>query len=135
MFMPQRVMKTFYDSLEEGKILGLKCPKCGFVAYPPVPTCDECGSIDMEWVEIKQEAIVDGFEWVLPHQAPPLVKHLYPYVIATGRLEEGTPISMILFGIDEENKEKMRSRLPFKAKAELVQYENVKGVAWRAVEE
>ena len=135
MFMPQRVQKKFYDGLEEGKVYGLKCPNCGEVAFPPVPTCSGCGSIDMEWIEIQQEAVVDNFETLTPHMVPAFTRPFYPYVIAHGRLVEGTPISMILLGITDENKEEMRSKLPLKAKVELIQYEHCKGVAWRVVEE
>ena len=29
------IIKTFYDALEEGTILGRKCQRCGHVEFPP----------------------------------------------------------------------------------------------------
>ena len=50
----EKVVQTFYDSLEEGKILGRKCPVCGNVEFPPVYACNACGNYETEWVEIVQ---------------------------------------------------------------------------------
>ena len=46
-------MKKYYDALEEDKFLGIKCETCGYVSFPPFPTCNVCGSIDTDWVEIE----------------------------------------------------------------------------------
>ena len=32
----EKIVRTFYENLEEGKILARKCPVCGAVEYPPV---------------------------------------------------------------------------------------------------
>ena len=32
----EKVVNKSYDGLEEGKILGRKCPQCGHVEFPPV---------------------------------------------------------------------------------------------------
>lgn len=39
----EKVVQTFYEGLEEGKLLGRKCPKCGNVEFPPVYACNACG--------------------------------------------------------------------------------------------
>ena len=38
----EKVVERFYEGLEEGKILGRKCPECGNVEFPPVYACNEC---------------------------------------------------------------------------------------------
>ena len=40
----EKVVQTFYEGLEEGKILGRKCPLCGNVEFPPVYACNQCGN-------------------------------------------------------------------------------------------
>lgn len=50
--IPERVVKTYYDALEEGKVLGRKCPKCGHIEFPPYLACNECGNLDTEWVDL-----------------------------------------------------------------------------------
>lgn len=37
----EKVVQTFYEGLEEGKLLGRKCPKCGNVEFPP-RICLQC---------------------------------------------------------------------------------------------
>ena len=39
----EKVVQKFYDNLEEGKITGKKCTKCGAVEFPPVYACNSCG--------------------------------------------------------------------------------------------
>ena len=39
----EKVVETFYKNLEEGKITGKKCTKCGAVEFPPVYACNSCG--------------------------------------------------------------------------------------------
>lgn len=52
----EKVVEKFYLGLEEGKILGRKCPECGNVEFPPVYACNACGSYETEWYEISGKA-------------------------------------------------------------------------------
>ena len=42
----------FIDHLEEGKVMGTKCKKCGQIFFPPRADCYSCFSSDMEWFEV-----------------------------------------------------------------------------------
>ena len=46
------IVKTFYEALEEGTILGRKCERCGHIEFPPFLCCNECGCLDTEWVDL-----------------------------------------------------------------------------------
>lgn len=46
------IVKTYYDALEEGTILGRKCNRCGHIEFPPYLCCNECGGLDTEWVDL-----------------------------------------------------------------------------------
>lgn len=46
------IVKTFYDALEEGTILGRKCERCGHIEFPPFLCCNECGCLDTEWIDM-----------------------------------------------------------------------------------
>ena len=48
----ERIVKTYYDALEEGKVLGRRCPACGHIEFPPYLACNECGNLDTEWVDL-----------------------------------------------------------------------------------
>ena len=46
------IVKTYYDALEEGTILGRKCLRCGHFEFPPFLCCNACGCLDTEWVDL-----------------------------------------------------------------------------------
>lgn len=46
------IVKTYYDALEEGTILGRKCLRCGHIEFPPFLCCNTCGCLDTEWVDL-----------------------------------------------------------------------------------
>ncbi|MEY2375412.1 zinc ribbon domain-containing protein [Lentilactobacillus buchneri] len=48
MYLLRPILKTYYDSLEDGKVLGMKCQDCGKVVWPPLPTCQDCGSYNLD---------------------------------------------------------------------------------------
>ena len=48
----ERIVQGYYDALEEGRILGRKCTRCGHIEFPPYLACNECGCLDTEWTEL-----------------------------------------------------------------------------------
>ena len=46
------IVKTYYDALEEGDILGRKCTRCGHIEFPPYLCCNSCGCLDTKWVNL-----------------------------------------------------------------------------------
>ncbi|VEN74374.1 DNA-binding protein [Candidatus Desulfarcum epimagneticum] len=46
-------INDFIDYLEDGKLMGSGCEKCGQVFFPPRADCHECLSSDMKWFEVK----------------------------------------------------------------------------------
>jgi uncharacterized OB-fold protein len=42
----------FVGHLEEGRIMGTKCKRCGLTFFPPRADCYQCLSSDMEWFEV-----------------------------------------------------------------------------------
>lgn len=54
-FWVGQYMDKFYDALENKKIIGNKCPKCGKVYVPPRKICGQCKEtikFDKNWVEL-----------------------------------------------------------------------------------
>lgn len=49
----------FLLGLKERKIIGRKCVKCGRVYVPPRMYCDDCFRPTDEWVEVRDEGIVE----------------------------------------------------------------------------
>jgi uncharacterized OB-fold protein len=51
-FMALSKTNDFIEHLQQGKIMGTKCKKCGIQFFPPRADCYQCLSSDMEWFEV-----------------------------------------------------------------------------------
>ena len=91
----ERVVKKWYDSLEEGKILATKCARCGAYEFPPLYSCNTCGAHDMEWEEISGDATLESFVLNGPMDADYGDRYSLGYV----RIKEGTILTAIVFEI------------------------------------
>lgn len=126
------IVKTYYDALEDGKIMAKKCRHCGKITYPPMPVCQECSKTDLEWVELEKEAellhvgpIADFFVWEKMRQYAP---------VGWGeiRISGGSDMSAVVVGISDY--EEVNKRLPLKVKAEIIQDNDFKTVVYRIME-
>ncbi len=130
----ERVVKKWYDALEEDKMLGLKCNRCGAYEFPPVYCCNSCSSIDMEWAEISGNGKL--LDFVLPSQllSKPEFEPLMPYCLGSIELEEGSRFSALVLGVSKDNKKEMDDKLPSPVKAEILQRDGFKTVVFRVKE-
>jgi len=63
-FWVGRYMDKFYDGLEQKKIVGNKCTKCGMVYVPPRQFCGKCNEIlplDQNWVDLPDTGILGNY--------------------------------------------------------------------------
>ena len=129
MFKPQPVTKRFYDGLEEGKFVALKCADCGHVHFPPLPTCGECGSFNMEWTEISGRVTVTDCIDLNPGLAGADFKPYAPYHIGEATLEEGGEINTIVLGLDVKDYADVRKALPKKGHLITIEHDGFKTYA------
>lgn len=121
MYDGKPILKKFYDGLSEGKFYATKCPKCGDVEFPPLPTCNTCGCLDMEWIELTGEGTVTdlgltgdrfrNYQGAFPEFG-------FGYVTMDGGSQTRSFPGAIL-GVTNENYEEMRTKLPLRVKAEV----------------
>ena len=125
----EKVVETFYENLEKGKITGKKCTKCGAVEFPPVYACNSCGCWDMEWVDISGNAKLHSI--VMP--APLSNKPEYGEV----ELEEGSRLNAVVRGINKKKRKEIleAGKLPVPVKAAIYQRDGFKTVVFDLVEE
>ena len=115
-YTPKPIVKLFYDALDEGKFLGMRCPKCGAVEFPPYPACNTCGNIDNELVELSGDAVVDElYEVPAMYTTGEFAKYA-PLYCGEVTLAEGPSTNMLIFGITKENYEELRASVPFAVK-------------------
>ena len=85
----EKVTQTFYENLEQGKIMGRKCPKCGAVEFPPVYACNACGSTETEWYEMSGKATLQTLIMPTVMSFKPALKDLEPYAYGAVKTEGG----------------------------------------------
>ena len=60
-FMPGRASSRFLRGVEQGRLLGQRCPQCGKVYVPPRGACAACGVPTEEEVEVADRGTVTTF--------------------------------------------------------------------------
>ncbi len=127
----ERIVKRFYDELENGKIMGRKCTQCGAVEFPPVLACNECSCPDMEWIEMKgtgevQQLIKNSMMTMTPEN-----EFLAPYCFGNMLLEEGVLVNGIITGV--EDVDELKPQLPLPVKMKIIQRDGYKAIAYEIV--
>jgi uncharacterized OB-fold protein len=90
-------VEQFYRHINQGKLLGGKCKKCGKVHLPPRPLCDNCYSTDFEWTEIPTKGKL--LTYTVIHIAPTQFQSMAPYAMGIVQLEHGLTISGMIRGV------------------------------------
>lgn len=106
---------SYEQFLNEEKLMGTRCKKCGALFLPPCPICIKCYGDEMEWVEMKGKGKLAAFTCVLV--GPPfMVKEGYdrkhPYVSGVVELEEGVKIAARIEEVDGNKPETIKIRMP-----------------------
>jgi len=112
---------SFNQFLNEEKLMGSRCKKCGTLFSPPRPICIKCYSNEMEWVELKGKGKLATFTCI--HVGPPwMTKEFgtdrdHPYCSGVvGLLEEGVKIDARIEGVDPSKPETIKIGMPLKVK-------------------
>lgn len=116
----EKVVETFYLALEEGKILGRKCPECGNVEFPPVYACNACGSYETEWYEISGKAKLHSIVLPAALSSKPEYKKMKKYAYGEVELEEGTRLNAVVRGISKKNRAELTAKLPLDIHATII---------------
>jgi uncharacterized OB-fold protein len=109
---------SYEEFLNERKIMGSRCKKCGMLALPPRSICVSCFGNQMEWVEFKGTGKLAAFTSIVV--APPyMVKEGFdrnnPYVVGVVELDEGVKAVARIVGVDAKKPEQIKVGTPLKA--------------------
>jgi len=90
--------KFFLELMNNKKILGTKCSKCGKIWMPPRTNCSDC-YVSAEWIEVKQTGIIE-VSTIVWFTTSAFIKNI-PY--ATGYIKLDGADTALLQGIFSEN--------------------------------
>ena len=99
--LPITRTSKFWEGLKEEKVYSTKCKKCKKLHFPPVADCGECGSSNLEWIELDGEGEVVTFTQVFVK--PPSFSESPVYIVAIAKLKEGIKVLAWLKGVQREN--------------------------------
>ena len=116
----EKVVQTFYEKLEEGRIMGRRCPKCGNVEFPPVYACNNCGNYETEWYEISGKARMHSIVLPAALSSKPEYKKIGKYAYGEVELEEGTRLNAVVRGISKKNRDELSAKLPLDVHAVII---------------
>ncbi len=129
------IVKTFYDALEEGTILGRKCLRCGHIEFPPFLCCNACGGLDTEWVDLTNVRGV--VKQALPTKGafgdPDFRNQHGDYFAVEVEIPGADPFNTSLLHVDYDKYaefDKAISEKPVAVKPLIIQDEDVKVVVW-----
>ena len=127
----EKIVKTYYDALEEGKILGRRCLSCGHIEFPPYLACNQCGALDTEWVEMSGKGMCTQ---IIPPSAmffePPYHENVGDYFIIEVIPEGAHPLGSTLIHVEPARADELRAKLPLPVKAVIIQEDGYKNVVW-----
>ena len=92
--------KKYSDALTKNRLLGLKCNDCSAYTCPPKMTCQECGSPDLEIIELSGKGEIRTFTQTFV--APQGRECEAPYTVVLVELEEGPWIAGNLIDISPD---------------------------------
>ena len=111
----ERIVKKFYEGLDEGVIYARKCKECGAIEFPPHIACNACGYHETEWTTLSGKGKLKSFVFTGPMNArAELESRGLRYVCGEVELEEGPAINSICLGINKRKQEKSTGSFRFR---------------------
>jgi uncharacterized OB-fold protein len=109
---------AYNQFLNEGKLMGCRCLKCGERYVPPRPLCVKCSSPDLKWMEINGRGRLVAFTCIAI--APPFMMaqgydRKHPYISGVVELDDGGRVDARIEGVDPLKPESIRIGAPMKA--------------------
>lgn len=106
---------SFDQYLNEEKLMGSKCKKCGKLYTPPRSICINCYESDMEWIEMKGNGKLAAFTCI--SIGPQFMidegyNRKNPYCVGVVELEEGTRVDARIEGVNPGKPETIKVGLP-----------------------
>ena len=131
--MPDSLVKSYYDNLAEGKLIGLKCKKCGGIAFPPTASCPDCAGFDSEPVELSGRGDALFISHSMAPPPNPRFNDLAPYAYGHVKLEEGVFVEGIVTGVDIDpaNLQRIFESGPTPVVADILEVEGLPVLAFK----
>ena len=106
---------SYEQFLNEERLMGSKCKKCGALSVPPRPICIKCFNSEMEWVEMKGKGNLAAFTCIAvgpPYMVEEGYDRQHPYCSGVVELKEGVRVVSRVEGVDATKPETIKVGMP-----------------------
>ena len=106
---------SYYRFIDEEKLMGSRCKKCGQLYVPPRHFCFECHSNEMEWHKMKGEGELAAFTCIFigpSFMGEQGYNRKNPYCTGVVKLEEGPRVVARIEGVDAGNPDTIKVGTP-----------------------
>ena len=112
------IAKYYYDGLDQGKFMGLRCPECGHIEFPPYPACNCCGHIGGDWVDlVDADVVVTEIYSISPMMTIGDFMPYAPLFSCEAYIEEGgIEFTGLIFGVKKKTYKTLREQVPLHGK-------------------
>ena len=133
--MPKSIIRGYYEDLEQKKLVGKKCGKCGKITFPPTAICEHCGSRDMEDFKLSGEGELLFVSHSMAPPPNPRFNKIAPYAYGHVKLEEGIFVQAIItgIGIEPESLEEWYKKCPVKVEPDIIEAEGLSILAFKVI--
>ncbi len=110
---------SYQQFLNEEKLMGSKCKRCGTLFAPPRPICIKCHGTEMQWAEMKGKGRLVAFTCIAvgtPFMVAEGYDRNHPYVSGVVELEKGVRVDARIEEVDGSKPETIKIGTPLTAK-------------------
>jgi len=112
-------IQSYLEYINNKKLMGSKCKKCGAIDVPPRKLCIKCNSTDIDWIEMSGNGKIAAFSCISVGTTFMVEKGYSmkkPYCFSVIKLDEGPMVSGQLIGVDETKPDTIKIETPVKIK-------------------
>jgi uncharacterized OB-fold protein len=93
--------KSFFSALDEGKLIGSRCKKCGYTVAPQRVICPKCHADQMQLVEFSGSGKLAAYTVIyVPSTEMQQAGYDGPYCVGIVVLDEGPRVNAQILGMD-----------------------------------
>ena len=106
---------SYRQFLDDDKLMGSKCRKCGNLFAPPRPICVHCHASEMEWAPLSGNGKLAAYTCIAigpPFMIAQGYNRQNPYCVGVVELAEGVRVDARIEGVDARRPQTIRVGMP-----------------------
>jgi uncharacterized OB-fold protein len=94
-------VENFYKYCAEGRLMAVRCKRCGFLICPPRPICPKCLGYEFDWIQLR--GLGQLLTYTVIHFPPGQFQALAPYAVGIAKLTDGPQLPGMIKNVKLED--------------------------------